>query len=66
MRFQKLVYQVELVNEYEGSATVSFVASGSMLNNGGVYVGKWFTEKQLNENSNSVGSMMATMTKIEK
>jgi hypothetical protein len=60
------LYEVELVNEYEGTATKRFVASGSTLNNGGVYVGKWFTEKNLNENSNSIGSMMATFTRLEK
>ena len=58
-------YLVELVNEYEGTATTRFEASGSTLNNGGIYVGKWFTEKSLNVNSNSIGSMTATFTRID-
>ena len=60
------LYEVELVNDYEGTATKRFVVSGSALNNGGIYVGKWFTEKNLNENSNSIGSMMATFIRLEE
>jgi alpha-galactosidase len=61
---ENATYEVELVNEYEGKAVVKFIASGDTLNKGGVYVGKWYTEKGLNENSNSIGTMMATFTRI--
>ena len=59
-------YLVELVNEYDGKATARFTASGNTLNKGGIYVGKWHTEKNLNENSNSISSMMATFTRLDK
>ena len=57
-------YMVNVIRRAGDEPTESFVATGDMLVNAGIFVGNLFDMKTLNENSNSIATVMITMEKI--
>lgn len=57
-------YKVNVIRRAGDEPTESFVATGDMLVNAGIFVGNLFDMKTLNENSNSIATVMITMEKI--
>ena len=60
---ENATYKVNVIRKLT-DAPESFTAKGDLLVNGGVYLGDLYDMKTLNENSNSIASVLITMERI--
>ena len=61
---ENATYKVSVIRKIT-DAPETFIAKGDLLVHGGVYVGDVYDMKTLNENSNSIASVLITMERVE-